>query len=72
MSFATGKRRTRIKIASIAVLLFLGWLDYVTGYEFGFFIFYFIPDRRREGQRALNTGTTERKSKEKRGSEHGG
>jgi K+-sensing histidine kinase KdpD len=43
MSFATGKQRTRIKIASIVVLLFLGWLDYVTGYEFGFFIFYFIP-----------------------------
>jgi hypothetical protein len=21
----------------------IGWLDYITGYEFGFFIFYFIP-----------------------------
>jgi K+-sensing histidine kinase KdpD len=43
MPFLTGKHRTRIKIASIVILLFLGWLDYVTGYEFGFFIFYFIP-----------------------------
>ena len=43
MPFVTGKRRTRIVIASIAILLILGWLDYVTGYEFGFFIFYFIP-----------------------------
>jgi hypothetical protein len=23
--------------------LIIGWLDYITGYEFGFFIFYFIP-----------------------------
>jgi K+-sensing histidine kinase KdpD len=29
--------------ASVAILLALGWLDYATGYEFGFFIFYFIP-----------------------------
>jgi len=43
MPFVTGKRRTRIMVASIAILLFLGWTDYVTGYEFGFFIFYFIP-----------------------------
>ena len=43
MPFATGKRRTRIMVASIAVLLLLGWIDYLTGYEFGFFIFYFIP-----------------------------
>ena len=32
-----------IEVSSIAILLGLGWLDYVTGYEFGFFIFYFIP-----------------------------
>jgi K+-sensing histidine kinase KdpD len=43
MPFMTGKRRIRTMFASIAVLLFLGWIDYVTGYEFGFFIFYFIP-----------------------------
>lgn len=43
MPFVTGKRRARIMVASIAILLILGWIDYVTGYEFGFFIFYFIP-----------------------------
>ena len=32
-----------IEISSVAILLGLGWLDYITGYEFGFFIFYFIP-----------------------------
>jgi hypothetical protein len=29
--------------ASLVILLLLGWLDFATGYEFGFFIFYFIP-----------------------------
>lgn len=43
MPFVPGKRRTRIMLISIAILLILGWIDYVTGYEFGFFIFYFIP-----------------------------
>ena len=32
-----------VRITSLAVLLLIGWLDYMTGYEFGFFIFYFIP-----------------------------
>ena len=32
-----------VRVLSIVVLLLLGWLDYITGYEFGFFIFYFIP-----------------------------
>jgi K+-sensing histidine kinase KdpD len=32
-----------VRIVSIGALLLIGWLDYVTGYEFGFFIFYFIP-----------------------------
>jgi K+-sensing histidine kinase KdpD len=32
-----------VRIAGLAVLVLIGWLDYVTGYEFGFFIFYFIP-----------------------------
>jgi K+-sensing histidine kinase KdpD len=32
-----------IRIASLATLLLIGWLDYITGYELGFFIFYFIP-----------------------------
>jgi K+-sensing histidine kinase KdpD len=43
MPLVTGNRRTRIVVASIVILLILGWIDYVTGYEFGFFIFYFIP-----------------------------
>jgi len=30
-------------VVSIALLGCIGWLDYITGYEFGFFIFYFIP-----------------------------
>jgi K+-sensing histidine kinase KdpD len=32
-----------VKVASLAVLVSIGWLDYITGYEIGFFIFYFIP-----------------------------
>ena len=32
-----------VRVASLAVLVLIGWLDYITGYEFGFFIFYFIP-----------------------------
>jgi riboflavin transporter FmnP len=32
-----------VRIVSIGTLLLIGWLDYITGYEFGFFIFYFIP-----------------------------
>jgi K+-sensing histidine kinase KdpD len=36
-------RRGVLNLASLALLLILGWLDYITGYEFGFFIFYFIP-----------------------------
>ena len=43
MPFVTGKRRNRIMFANIAILLLFGWIDYVTGYEIGFFIFYFIP-----------------------------
>ena len=43
MPFVTGPRRTWIKIASIVILLVIVWVDYVTGYEFGFFIFYFVP-----------------------------
>lgn len=34
---------TVIMLVSVAVLVLIGGLDYVTGYEFGFFIFYFIP-----------------------------
>ena len=32
-----------VEVVSFVVLGSIGWLDYVTGYEFGFFIFYFIP-----------------------------
>jgi hypothetical protein len=32
-----------VEVLSFAVLGCIGWLDYITGYEFGFFIFYFIP-----------------------------
>jgi K+-sensing histidine kinase KdpD len=32
-----------VTVVSFAVLACIGWLDYITGYEFGFFIFYFIP-----------------------------
>lgn len=32
-----------VRIVSLGTLLLIGWLDYITGYEFGFFIFYFIP-----------------------------
>lgn len=32
-----------VRVASFAILILIGWLDYITGYEFGFFIFYFIP-----------------------------
>jgi len=32
-----------VRVVSLTVLLLIGWIDYITGYEFGFFIFYFIP-----------------------------
>lgn len=32
-----------ISVVSGLTLALIGWLDYITGYEFGFFIFYFIP-----------------------------
>jgi K+-sensing histidine kinase KdpD len=32
-----------VEASSFAVLIGIGWLDYITGYELGFFIFYFIP-----------------------------
>lgn len=36
-------RSRMIVSASIVILLLIGWLDNITDYEFGFFIFYFIP-----------------------------
>jgi K+-sensing histidine kinase KdpD len=32
-----------IRLVTLMILVLIGWLDYLTGYEFGFFIFYFIP-----------------------------
>ena len=32
-----------IRLVTLGILALIGWLDYITGYEFGFFIFYFIP-----------------------------
>jgi K+-sensing histidine kinase KdpD len=32
-----------VLVITAAVLAFTTWLDYVTGYELGFFIFYFVP-----------------------------
>ena len=32
-----------VNAVSVVILLLISWLDYITGYEFGFFIFYFIP-----------------------------
>ncbi len=34
---------TMVMLSSLGVLTLIGWLDYITGYEFGFFIFYFAP-----------------------------
>jgi hypothetical protein len=36
-------RVTGIVAAATTLLAFITWLDWVTGYEFGFFIFYFLP-----------------------------
>ena len=38
-----GKRHLIISLMSLITLFLIAWLDYITGYEFGFFIFYFIP-----------------------------
>jgi hypothetical protein len=43
MPFLTGRHRTLVAAISLVLLAVLGWLDYITGYEFGFFIFYFLP-----------------------------
>jgi len=38
-----GKRHLIISIISLITLFVISWLDFITGYELGFFIFYFIP-----------------------------
>lgn len=40
---AFDQHRTAAMLVSAAILAALSLLDYITGYEFGFFIFYFIP-----------------------------
>jgi len=37
------EKRHLIIIMSLIILFAIGWLDFITGYELGFFIFYFIP-----------------------------
>jgi hypothetical protein len=37
------QHRTAAMLISGLCLFLLCWLDFVTGYEFGFFIFYFVP-----------------------------
>jgi hypothetical protein len=32
-----------VGVITLCLLLFVGWLDYTTGPELGFFVFYFIP-----------------------------
>ncbi|GAM09076.1 hypothetical protein OR1_01350 [Geobacter sp. OR-1] len=43
LTLALNERRGLVISASACLLLLIGALDYFTGYEFGFFIFYFIP-----------------------------
>jgi uncharacterized paraquat-inducible protein A len=37
--------KSRISVYSVAVLMvvLIGWADYISGWELGFFVFYFIP-----------------------------
>jgi K+-sensing histidine kinase KdpD len=43
LTLALNERQGLVITASSLLLVFIGILDYVTGYEFGFFIFYFLP-----------------------------
>jgi K+-sensing histidine kinase KdpD len=43
LTLALNERRGLVISASSLLLLLIGILDYITGYEFGFFIFYFLP-----------------------------
>jgi hypothetical protein len=36
-------RHALVNAGCAVLLVVLTWIDFVTGYEFGFFIFYFIP-----------------------------
>jgi hypothetical protein len=35
--------RAKVILASLASLILVSWIDWVTGYEFLFFVFYFVP-----------------------------
>jgi signal transduction histidine kinase len=39
----TERKRALLYAGSAALLAAITWVDYFTGYEFGFFVFYFIP-----------------------------
>jgi signal transduction histidine kinase len=39
----TGRTRAALYVGAAALLAVVTWLDYITGYEFGFFVFYFAP-----------------------------
>jgi signal transduction histidine kinase len=39
----TARKHVRLYAGSAALLAAITWIDYITGYEFGFFVFYFIP-----------------------------
>ena len=36
-------RKSLISVACLVMLGVLGWVDYITGYELGFFVFYTVP-----------------------------
>ncbi len=39
----TGRTRAALYLGAACLLLAITWIDYVTGYEVGLFVFYFIP-----------------------------
>jgi len=43
MPTKTRRHKILICLACLAMLAMLGWVDYITGYELGFFVFYSAP-----------------------------
>jgi signal transduction histidine kinase len=43
MQLTTARRRALLYPGAAALLAVVTWLDYITGYELGFFVFYFAP-----------------------------
>jgi len=43
MSADPKRRQFLVYLACLVMLILLGWLDYLTGYELGFFVFYSVP-----------------------------